>query len=495
VTGPVKHAARPVNWFTPLPPARNGIADYSAMLLAEMVKLAPCTCYCEDALAETPEGVEVRDPVQAFRHLRPDDLILNQIGNNRGHVFVLEALRRHGGVVSLHDLSLLYLYELATPRTEELFAHLLARGDTLTEIFSRQWKEAGLKTLANYTLFDMTSEVLRRADAVIVHSEYARRKLAAVHGAEATKHLAVVPHFAKKLSIRSEQARHQLGIGSDEVLIVTSGFATRYKRFDWLVESLAQLRAAGRRFRWIHAGEERPQEYDLTREIASRPGLSDCAGVTGYLDEDQLDAHIAAADILVNLRFPSVGESSGTLARAFAAGRCCVVNDTAAYTEIPRDVVVHVPVFDTVACLARALDQLIAEPALRAAFGQRAHYYARTALSLGSVARSYLDVIQEAERRRPAPVAAPTQAPLRVAVEAGQTLPKLSTLVGGQSRPFEVTIWFRSADDIAARSTTAPDMVRRIIGPDLKVDGLRFVRPPRADDSGRIGLLVTGLAA
>ena len=42
--------------------------------------------------------------------------------------------------------------------------------------------------------------------------------------------------------------------------------------------------------------------------------------VTGYLGEADLDGYILASDILVNLRFPSVGESSGTLARAFAAG-------------------------------------------------------------------------------------------------------------------------------------------------------------------------------
>ena len=106
------------------------------------------------------------------------------------------------------------------------------------------------------------------------------------------------------------------------------------------------MREQGHRFRWIHAGEERPTEYPLTQAVRGHPGLAECFEVTGYLTDDKLDRYIAASDIVVNLRFPSVGESSGTLARAFSAGRCCIVSDTAAYAEIPRDVVVHVPVFE-----------------------------------------------------------------------------------------------------------------------------------------------------
>ena len=82
-----------LSWFTPLPPARNGIADYAAMLLGEVAGLTPCTCYCEDPRAEAPEGVEVRDPLQAFRYLTPRSRILHQIGNNAGHGFALRGLR------------------------------------------------------------------------------------------------------------------------------------------------------------------------------------------------------------------------------------------------------------------------------------------------------------------------------------------------------------------------------------------------------------------
>lgn len=472
-----------VNWFTPLPPARNGIADYSAMLLAEMVRIVPCACYSQEPLPELPEGVESRDPAQSFRHLGPQSPVLHQIGNNGGHIFVLEALRRHGGVVSLHDLSLLYLYELASPRLESILHHMQNPARELGDLYARHWKEHGVKTAANYILFDMVGEVLKLSRGVIVHSEYARRKLAAIHGAQAAAKIAVIPHFAPKLKVSDYgEARAALGIAPEEILILTSGFATKVKRFDWLVDALHKLREQGRTFRWIHAGEERPSEYDLGAAIAAHPGLGEVSTITGYIAEDMLDTHIAAADIVVNLRFPSVGESSGTLARAFSAGRCCIVNDTAAYAEIPRDIAVHIPVFDTVEALVRALAGLIDSPELRRTFGERARLFAQTTLSLPSVARRYLDVI-EASYAEPAvtsPDAASPRTPTRIAVEIDGTVPPLPALFSRSPGPFELVLWFSSADQFAAEALRQPAFLRKALGPHLAVDSVRFVaREPR----------------
>ena len=200
--------AQPIDlsWFTPLPPARNGIADYSGMLLQEIARLIPCVCYCENSLAETPASVEVRDPAQAFRHLTEQSPILHQIGNNRDHVFVLDALRSFGGVTSLHDLSLLHVHELGTPNLADLYGRMQSPARVLGKTYARHWKEAGVKTAANYILFDMVGEVLSRSSSVIVHSQYARKKLMAVHGDDVGAKIAVIPHFAKKMPISASQA-------------------------------------------------------------------------------------------------------------------------------------------------------------------------------------------------------------------------------------------------------------------------------------------------
>jgi hypothetical protein len=357
-------------------------------------------------------------------------------------------------------------------------------------------------------LFDMVGPVLSRSLSVIVHSQYARNKLIAVHGDGCHSKIAVIPHFAKKMTIASSrQARQELAIDPDEILILTSGFATKAKRFDWLVEALGRMREQGYRFRWIHAGEERPSEYALTAAIRARPALAECFEVTGYLTDDRLDRYIVASDIVVNLRFPSVGESSGTLARAFSAGRCCIVNDTAAYAEIPRDVVVHVPVFDTVGALVRSLEQLLGDRSLRDAFGDRARQYARRFLTIEAVAKSYVEVIasgyvQRALRRTEKSGDAKSHrlannsTPIRLDFDVACELPDLTAALAPSGNGFEITLWFASPEHFADIAMRQPGLINGIVGPHVEIENVQFIAAEHdpGRQGGRLGLSIAGRA-
>ncbi len=466
-----------------------------------MVQKRDCVVYSHDAGAGLPPEIAICDPVQAHRHLQPDSAILHQIGNNGGHVFVLKALRAFSGVTSLHDLSLLYLYELASGSLEEILGRMTGPTGKMGQVYAMHWKEQRIKTAANYVLFDTIGEVLALSSRVIVHSEYARKKISAIHGSMARDKIDVIPHFAPKLKAEGHSAaRKELGISADELIILTSGFATRAKRFDWLIEALDALAEAGLAFRWIHAGEERVSEFDLSSEIARRPSLHGRCSVSGYVSEEMLDAYISAADIVVNLRFPSVGESSGTLARAFSAGRCCVVSDTAAYAEIPRDVVVHVPVFSTVAALVRALEGLLKSADLRESFGERASLFARTELSIDSVAARYLASVDEAGaagrtkrpsrgKLQPVPPSVPTLRRSEFQMSQPGSNDGLADFINQKPGAFEALLWFDGPDHFARSVVEVPAFLRATVGPHVTVEGLHFVAHP---DGGAFGLTVEG---
>jgi glycosyltransferase involved in cell wall biosynthesis len=403
--------------WTPLPPERNGIADYSHTLLGALAAHYDCRAACEDWLATAPPGIPVVDAALAHRLAGPR--ALHQIGNNPGHAFVLRALRQVPGVVTLHDPGLLYLYETAGEGAASIRAGMQATLPGLAEAYGRHHRESGLQTRANHLLFDLAGETLARSRAVIVHSEYARNRLRLVHGLTATTHVTVIPHFLPPTAMPDRAAaRARLGLAPDVFIVLTAGFATEAKRFDWLIEALDIACRAGAQLRWIHAGSERPEEYALSRVIAQRPSLADRARITGYLDEAVLDDHIAAADVLVNLRFPSSGESSGSLARAFAAGTCCIVSDTAAYAELPRDSVLQIPLTETVPLLARALLAFTEQPGRAATIGERGRRHAQAEMALPAVAARYRAVIEDSLER---PVIAPLAAglPPLLTVEAG----------------------------------------------------------------------------
>ena len=504
--------------FTPLPPARNGIADYAYILLGELGNLRPCVVYCDDVLASPPAGTEVRDEAQAFRYLDRSTPILHQLGNNGGHVFVLEALRRYRGLVSLHDLSLLYLYELSTPRLEPLLAGIQSQDPALGAVFGRQWKDHRLKTASNYVLFDMLGEVLSLADGVIVHSQFGLNKLRATYGAKATSRTTVIPHFAPRLKITCPgEARKQLDLPADQLIVLTSGFATRAKRFDWLIEALDMLLERGIGLRWIHAGEERATEFPLQQAIDKRPRLREATTVTGYVTEADLDAYIVAADLVVNLRFPSVGESSGTLARALSAGRCCIVNDTATYAEIPREAVVHVPILGTVPALFRAMEALLGDGDLRATFGERARSYACNALALESVAKQYSDFVDSihasaprrttrASRRSTDNPRSPRASALRTVEIDGVESMRATDLrrqIASIEGAFEAILWFGSADDVARYSLDHPGFLQGAFGPHVTIEAVRLLGRPAEpgharthapDGKAGVGLSILGHA-
>lgn len=496
--------------FAPLPPARNGIADYTYILLDELRHLRRCVAYCDDVLASAPKDVDVRDEAQAFRYLGKNAPVLHQIGNNGGHVFVLEALRRYAGVVSLHDLSLLYLYELSSPRLEPILAGMQQQNSALGTVYGRQWKENRLKTEANYVLFDMVGEILSLADGVIVHSHYALNKIRATYGSDATSRVTVIPHFAPQLKVTSPQeARQRLGLPIDAAIILTSGFATRAKRFDWLLDALETLLQRGVRFQWVHAGEERPTEFPLREALQRHPLLREVSTITGYVSESDLDAYIAAADLVVNLRFPSVGESSGTLARAFSAGRCCIVNDTGAYAEIPREAVVHIPILDTVPALIQAMEALLRDGALRAMFGERAHRLAENGLALKNVARQYSDAIDTIYASRASRATASDRAKSRLPRHTAPTtveiddvsrmdVTELRRRIASIEGPFEAVLWFGSADEVARYSLDSAGFLHGAFGPHVTIETVRFLPRPakrkRADHAPTVANTGVGLS-
>jgi glycosyltransferase involved in cell wall biosynthesis len=377
-----------------MPPEANGIADYTYHLLAALMPYYNCVVYAEAPDAHARDHVDVRDALQAFRYVKHSIRILHQVGNNPGHVFVLDALRSWGGVTTLHDQNLHYLYEVFGASQGELTRRMLSTNKKLGATFARHWREAGVKTMSNYALFDMLDEVLTCSNAVIVHSNFAKRRIEALYGDPLSRKVAVVPHLVLPINREVQTMPRGLKLARNTFLILTAGFATAAKRFDWLVAALDEIARRGCRFYWVHAGKERADEYPLSTIIARFPEVQSRTTITGYLTEAELNSLITCCDILVNLRYPSVGESSGTLARAMNAGKCVLVSDTAAYAELPRQAVVHVPIRDPVSCLAAALEALLNNADARHAFGDAARAHATEVWSAEAVGKAYADVIE-----------------------------------------------------------------------------------------------------
>src|ERR1700683_5525425 len=98
-----------VAFFSPLPPARSGIADYSEALVESLRPLVELEVFSS--------AKQVFDPAQF-------DIAVYQIGNNAHHDFVYETALRHPGVVVMHESNLHHLITDLTIRRGDWDAYL-----------------------------------------------------------------------------------------------------------------------------------------------------------------------------------------------------------------------------------------------------------------------------------------------------------------------------------------------------------------------------------
>jgi hypothetical protein len=168
-----------VAFFSPLPPARSGIADYSEALLASLNPLVELETF-------SSAGQDF-DPARF-------DLPLYHVGNNGFHTFVYETALRHPGVVVLHESNLHHLITDLTIRRDDWDAYVREcefEGGPEAGAFAERVRK--LEVGPDYEGVRMTRRLLGAARGVIVHSRFMRDE---VREAGYTGPVAVIPHGA-----------------------------------------------------------------------------------------------------------------------------------------------------------------------------------------------------------------------------------------------------------------------------------------------------------
>jgi glycosyltransferase involved in cell wall biosynthesis len=117
---------------------------------------------------------------------------------------------------------------------------------------------------------------------------------------------------------------------------------------------------------------------------------------TGYLSKEEYEAGFMLSDIVVNLRYPSNGESSGTLCEAMKYRKPVIVSDVNQYTEFPDEVCWKVyPDENEVNLLVGYIAYLIDNKNVRDALAENAGEYADNVLSPDRIAKLYYNVLHK----------------------------------------------------------------------------------------------------
>jgi len=337
--------------FSPLPPSRSGIADYFMEQLPYWKarwRLSVVVDQDPSSVEGIPGDVEVIPYARWRREERNFTLPrLYQIGNNAFHEFAFKEALQSPGVVVLHDFVLHHLtveMTLARGSDKEYERILIQEWGDVGRSVARQ-RQAGVFTEFQQFLMPLNGRLVDSSQGVVVHSDWARRRLAVRHDIP----VAHVPHHyypppEEVRAVDQASARDYFDMDPSKVVLLCAGHVTPPKRVEHVVRALGRVREHMPGFELWVVGEAGDREA-LEREIEVAR-VSDVTRVTGYVSADALQYAFRAADVVFNLRYPSAGESSGTLTRALGMGCCCVVYDYAAFGDIPNSAAVKLPVTD-----------------------------------------------------------------------------------------------------------------------------------------------------
>ncbi|MGI8480107.1 MAG: glycosyltransferase family 4 protein [Gaiellaceae bacterium] len=364
-------------YFSPMPPERTGVADYSALLLP--------------ALREHLDVTVVRKGSK--RAPRGTDTALYHVGNNPdAHSWIVDALRRRPGVVVLHDFVVHHLvagmtigrrdgpgYLDTMEREHGVVGRLLAHG-VLDKRIAPLWESRPED-------FPLAWFVFEHATGLIVHS-HAVHEL--VRAAAYEGPVWIVPHPAWPVPpVEPERVAPGPVIGCFGVLNAS-------KRIPELLRAFAHVREGHPEATLLLVGPTSPG-FDLDRRL-QRLGLVDEGLVReGWVDEGRLWALMAGVDLFVNLRHPTMGETSGVAIRSLSLGKPLVVSDVGWFSELPDDVALKVTIDShEVETLTAALELLVAREDVRAQLGTAAARLAEQKHGLGRVAELYAAALEEA---------------------------------------------------------------------------------------------------
>ncbi|MGM0984657.1 MAG: glycosyltransferase [Pseudomonadota bacterium] len=392
-------------FISPLPPTPTGIADYSAELLVYLAEHYAITLVVDQPHVEASltQGFPIIDAATFEDHVNDFDRLLFQIGNSRYHAYQFDLLKRHPGSVVLHDV---YLFDAlwwmqesqAWPDglrrglfTDHGFPPLLALRDTSAR------EESDAHGPEHYPV---NGFVTREAAGLIVHSTFARDLDRHWRPGAAEEPAVVIPHLrrlpdAVTLDAKS-QARKALGVDRNACLIASFGGINPKKLSDKLVAAMLDTPLGeAEDLHLVLVGAQHSGAFGqrIARRLRGHPRAGRIT-ITGYVDRERYCQWLQAADIAVQLREKSRGESSGAIFDAMAHGVAVVVNAHGSSVELPEQAVDMLPDQVSEDTLSSCLQALASQPGRREALGESARRFVAERLEPGRVAARYRDAIE-----------------------------------------------------------------------------------------------------
>lgn len=349
-----------VGYFSPLPPARTGVADYAATLLAALKRLGNVESGARNA-----------------------DVNLYQIGNNQLHRNIYAKALAEPGVVVLHDAVLQHFFLGSLTQEQYVDEFVYNYGEWSRGLATQLWtRRAGSGADVECFRYPMLRRIAEVSRAIVVHNPAAA---AMVREHAASANIVEIPHLFEMPNVSEcPRVRGRFVFG-------VFGHLRESKRVLTVLRAYRDIREAAGNIGLLIAGE--CVSSDLARAMAP---LLDQPGITrvGYTAERDFWLSAQRVDACVNLRYPAAGETSGIAIRLMGLGKPVIVTGGTETSRFPETACLRVDAgVAEHGMLAEFMLWLSRFPEHASAIGQRAAAHVREFHSVETVVAQYWQVL------------------------------------------------------------------------------------------------------
>lgn len=390
-------------FVSPLPPERSGIADYSAELLRVLSRHYEIDVIVDQKTVSDrwiTGNCTVRTPDWLVANAGRYDRVLYHFGNSAFHQHMFDLLKRVPGVVVLHDFFL---------------SHLIAHME-ISLYFPDFWKKE-LYLSHGYAAFrerftapdfndviwkyPCNIRIIKNNIGLITHSpNIIRMEKEWYH--DGSEKWAVVPHLRDPATeARYVTARDKLCFTANDFVVCSFGMIGANKQSLRLLRAWMQSSLVNdENCQLIFVGENSPGGYGAELEALSRSKES--AGrvhISGWVDTQAFQNYLAAADMAVQLRTLSRGETSGAVLDCMKYGLPTIVNANGSMADLDDEAVWKLADDFADGDLVEALEQLRRDKARRESLGRAARQVIIEEHDPGKCAAQYHAAIEDFYRR------------------------------------------------------------------------------------------------